>query len=71
MESIQDGTFNEIGLEVLHNIEEKETAQKMKSATEPLTRQTKYKPVDDEEKDADHDDSNKGNPNAVDFLFVC
>ena len=37
VDSIQDGIFNEIELEVLHNIEERETAQKMKSATKPLT----------------------------------
>ena len=49
MKTIQDGSIWKTGIDILHNIEERETAHKMKSATEPLSGRTKYEAIDDEE----------------------
>ena len=68
MKSIKSsGSFCRSGIEILHNIEDKETAQKMKSAVEPLVNETKYKKSKDEEEENRRSGSDKNNPDAVDF----
>ena len=51
----------------MHNIEDRETAQKMKSAIEPLTGQTSYEKNDGKDSLSGKDDRlDKSDPNAID-----
>lgn len=67
MESIAtQSSFWKTGIEILHHMEDRVTAQKMKSAIEPLAKLTTYEKSDDEKGDRKRG-SDEDDPNAVDF----
>ena len=56
------------GLQIMHNIEDRETSQKMKSAVEPLIGQTTYEKNNDEDNSTRKDERlQKSDPNAIYF----
>ena len=52
------------GIDILHNIDDRETAHRMKHATDPLVRETLY---NDSEDDQPRRQDKHENPNAIDF----
>ena len=68
MELIDDGEFCSIGLEVLQNIDDRATAEKSKSATEPLLACTTSEKSEEEEMlNSKQNKKDSSNPNAIDF----
>jgi len=68
IEEIQDGGgFWGTGIEILHNIDDREAAQKMKRAAEPVAKNTQYEKSDKEENCEGNHKSNDDHPNAVDL----
>ncbi len=57
------------GLQILHNMEDRDAAQKMKSATEKVARKTKNDKPDDKEACGRQNGSKDDNLNAVDFAL--
>ena len=64
--SDNDGTLWNVGIDILHNMDDRKTAQKMKNAVEPLEKVTKYEKVEDDD-DAEEKKKKRDNPNAIDF----
>ena len=64
----EEGGFWRTGLDVLHHMEDRETAQKMKGAIESLAKQTNYEKSEEEEKEGScRNTPDDMHPNAVDF----